>query len=355
MFSKNHSIILFIDRSGFSVYQDTLSNIPKFNFTPDLVTNLDVVNKDQFVSLIETFIQINKMVSGSLAVILSDSVIYMKDLENPSQDSIQNFLENIPFEEILAKVIKTGNSKRITAVNKDLVMTIIDVFVKKGAVMESIVPGFMYGQNVNFTAGLTLDSVRAILENTEILKSGNLLTDQDKIIHSRDLESGLKNQVGISPDLSVQAKKPGNPRQYILIGIFLILLIILAVVYLASRTEPQRNTLPVSVVRSSPAPTQATVASLEMESIKVKIVQSAQADERAVNLKNELLGIGLQDISNEISEASVPEKSSIVFSRSIPVDLRNSIIVALKKILPDASILESQDIDFTIKILIGKS
>src|ERR1035437_2862749 len=127
MLSKNHPLIIFIDRFGFSVYQDTLANIPKFNFTPDLVSNTDVVNKDQFGSLIATFIQINKMVPSSLAVILSDDVIYIKDLVNPPkpvpaqglktdsndekehQDEVQNFLEDVPFEEVLAKVIKAGN------------------------------------------------------------------------------------------------------------------------------------------------------------------------------------------------------------------------------------------------------
>ena len=187
MISQGHPTVLFIDRFGLSIYQDTLANIPKFNFTPDLVSNLDVVNKEKFTSLIATFIQINKVIQGSLFVILSDSIIYIKDLVGPAQksipnqspehkDEIQNFLENVPFEEVLAKVIKVGNVDRITAVNKDLVMTIVNAFTGKGGTIEGIVPSFMYGQSVNFTSGLTLDNVRIILENTEAIKSGNLLT-----------------------------------------------------------------------------------------------------------------------------------------------------------------------------------
>ena len=114
MLSKNHPIIIFIDRFGFSLYQDTLTNISKFNFTSDLVANFDVVNRDQLINLIGTFIQINKIVPSSLAVVLSDNVIYIKDLVNPvpkpnppqglktdssddseHKDEVQNFLENI--------------------------------------------------------------------------------------------------------------------------------------------------------------------------------------------------------------------------------------------------------------------
>ncbi|KKQ37674.1 MAG: hypothetical protein US55_C0026G0011 [Candidatus Levybacteria bacterium GW2011_GWC2_37_7] len=170
MLSKSHPIILFIDRFGFSVYQDALANIPKFSFTPDLVANLDVISKDQFVNLIGTFIQVNKMVPSSLAVILSDNVIYVKDLVSPApkltstqgletdavddkehEDEVQIFLENVPFEEVLAKVIKVGNINRAVAVNKDLAMTIADTFSSKGFSVEAIAPGFMYGQSANFT------------------------------------------------------------------------------------------------------------------------------------------------------------------------------------------------------------
>ncbi|MDP2585657.1 MAG: hypothetical protein Q8P29_02135 [Candidatus Levybacteria bacterium] len=386
MLSKNHPIILFIDRFGFSVYQDILANIPKFNFTPDLVSNLDVVSKEQFVNIITTFIQINKIIPSSLAVILSDDVIYIRDLKNPVQkttptqevkidinddkeheDEVQNFLENIPFEEVLAKVIKTENVNRIVAVNKDLVMAIINTFVSKGSVIEVITPSFMYGQSANFTTGLTLDNIRVILENTEILKLGNLLINQEKIIPSQDLGSELKNSLAdVSQSLTNDVKKPQNLRQYMLIGLFVTLLVIFVVVYLnlgASQTPPlsskaksvSENT--VSTTTVIPTLTQAlvTIAPVDIKSIKIIIVQNSQMDEKATNLKNGLLNIGFQDIVNEISEISIPEKSSVIFSPSIPAEVRNDIIERIKKILPEVSILENQDSDFTINIIVGKS
>ena len=232
MFSKNHPIILFLDRSGFSVFQDTMADIAKFNFTPDIVANLDVVNKEQFSTLITTFIQINKIVPSSLALVLSDNIIYEKDIQalnsetqenidKEHKEEIQEFLEDIPFEEVLAKVIKIG-VPRIVAVNKDLVMTIADVFVNKGSVLEAIIPSFMYGPNVNFAAGLTQNNIQAILEGSEILKTGNLLTDQQRITSVQGLETEQKEK----------EKKPQNLRLYILVGVFVTLLVILAVVYL---------------------------------------------------------------------------------------------------------------------------
>jgi len=252
MRSHNHPIILFIDRSGFSVYQDILTNIARFNFTSDLVTNLDVVNKEQFSNLITTFIQINKIVPSSLAIILSDTVIYVKDLvksqpnsEQEQKDEVRNFLENVPFEEVLAKVVKTEQKNTLCAVNRDLVMTIADVFVSKGSTIEAVVPGFLFGQKVNFGIGLNQENIQPVLAESEILKGGNLLVGQQKVT-SPEIFAEQKEPI-------IEGKKPQNIKQLILIGVFATLLVILAVVYFnlgASQAHP-----PAKKIKSSSAAT----------------------------------------------------------------------------------------------------
>lgn len=366
MRSHNHPIILFIDRSGFSVFQDTLTNIPKFNFTPDLVANLDVVNKEQFSNLIATFIQINKIVPSSFAVILSDTVIYVKDLvrsqSNPEQDQkdeVQNFLENVPFEEVLAKVIKTEQKNTLAVVNKDLVMTIADVFVNNGSVIEAVVPGFLFQPKANFTLGLTQENIQAVLAGSEILREGNLLTDQQKVVSPQNLDREKKDQPAEG------SKKPQNLRQYILIGVFVTLLVILIVVYLnlgASQNPPVKkiNSYPVQAV-SSPTvvPTLAqvgiTTAPFDLKSVKIKIVQNTQSDAIVSSLKDELAKGGFENVVSETFGGTVPEKSSILFSQNIPSNIRDKTIAAIKKIIPDVSILENQDTNSTITVLIGKS
>lgn len=398
MLSKSHPIILFIDRFGFSVYQDTLPNIPKFNFTSDLISNLDVVNRGQFVSLISTFIQINKIIGSSLAVILSDNVIYAKDLvrsvpkpiqtqglkagvnsdKGHDEAEVQSFLEDVPFEEILAKVIKTGDVNKIVAANKDLVMDVADAFRTKGSTVETIVPAFMYGQSANFTAGLTPDNIRVVLGNAEILRLGNLLTDQEKMIAPQGLESELRDSPAEVKQESANnngAKKPQNHRQYILIGIFIILLIILGIVYFAmgtSQVQPVKTVKkstsivnnptispikPISTPDSELALKQVatTTVPTDLKIISVTISHSIQSEGITTNLRESLLKMGFQNVADEISEISIPEKSSVIFSQNIQAEVRNNIISEIRKLLPEISILESQDSSFTINIIVGKS
>lgn len=246
MLSKNHPIILFLDRDGFSVFQDTQPSIKKFNFTSDSVANLDITNKEQLANLITAFIQTNKIIPSSFVIVLSDSVIYFKDLNPPKKPNvippapnpaselsqnnepkkeIQNFLDDVPFEEVLAKVIKTDQLNFIVAANKDLVMAIADSFVNKGFIMEGILPSFLYGPVVNFTKGLTQDNIQAILGGSEVLRTGNLLTDQ-QLSSSQSFELEQKNK----------EKPTKNIRQYILIGVFVVLLVILGITILTGKS-----------------------------------------------------------------------------------------------------------------------
>jgi hypothetical protein len=394
MLSKSHSIIIFIDRLGFSIYQDTLTGIPRFNFTPDIVANLDVIDKEKFTSLIETFIQTNKIISSNFAVVLSDDIIYVKDLSTPPQKSdldqkqkadansktdqevdqskkvdqndeknhekdVQDFLEDIPFEEVLAKTIKAVNMNRVVAVNKDLVMSIIDTFVGKGSTAVAIVPSFMFGQNANFTQGLTSNTVHIIIENGEILKLGNMLTNQERI----NSPQAIGGRISSLPD--DKTKKPQNLRQYILIGVFLLLIIILVIVIFTSgilqspgnnnaKTAPSAQNI-APVVKATLTPPPVATTSADLESISINISRSPQATDRAKSLQTVLTNMGFKDIALEASGTSVPEQSSVIFSEDIPIDIRNNIVEEIKKILPEISILENKDLDATINIIIGKS
>lgn len=374
MILKNHPIVIYIDRNSLAVYQDVLHDIPRFNFTQDLVVNSDVVNKEKLMGLIGTFIKLFKMVPSSLVIILSDDVIYVKDFtdafKEPSsgalkentdyvqdRDQVQNFLENVPFENVLAKVIKAKGVNRAVAVNKDLIRVITNAFANKGSVVEAVIPGFLYGQSAKLASGLNAVNARIILENVEVLKLGNLLTNQDEMSSLQTSES----EIGLT--MHEQTKKPRNIRQFILIGAFVFLLIVLIIVF-AYSNKPQNlpkdsavEKIPansVDIISITPTVAVATESAKPID-IKIKIIQTSASDEKSIKLKNELLKIGIQDFSSEILEISVPEKSSAIFSQDIPADLRDRIIAEIKKVLPDISILESQDSGFTVDITVGKS
>lgn len=389
MFSKNNPVVLLLDRSGFSLFQGTLVNILKFPFTADIVANSEVINKDQLFTLVSAFIDKNKIYPSIIIVLLADSIVYEKDLSkitpktqpvainNPIPNSnqktldlvnreqqlkteIQNFLQNIPFEDILAKVIKTDTLVRLVAVNKDLIFSATDPFIKKGFLVEAIVPCFLYGQTVNFTNGLTPDVARLVLRRQELLKVANLLTDQEQINISQNAYENEKEKE--------KEKKHKGTRKYILIAVFAVLLVILGILLIISGTQNKslnnkiknssRNTVispSITPISTKPdIPIGSSSAILNAEDVKITIVRNSQSETISGLLREGLIKIGFKNIASENSGEAVSAKSSVLFSKDIPTDIRQNAILEINKILPNVLVLESESSDSKITILVGK-
>lgn len=384
MFSKEHPIIIFLDRSGFIIYQDTLSNVWQFPFSQDLVQNLDVVNKEQLINLIGSFIQTNKVIPSSLIIVLSDSVIFQKDLtglqpkpesQQPSlqaslspdktinkhqidfankelqEKEIKNFLDNVPFEEVLAKVI---NNTRIVVVNKDLLEAIVDPFKKIGCIVNAVVPCFMYQQYIDFSGGLSQDIARVILQQEERLKLGNMLTGQP-----------IKTQQDpYGEPQKAPKEKSNNLRQFILIVVFVFLLIVLAIVYLTLGRTPQASPSPIAPSptaalqtepTSSPTDRNASSSAVDLQTIKITIIGNKETAILDNGLKNLLSKSGFQNIAIKDSTNPVPARPSVLFTKSVPDSLRQKVIAEIKKIFPDVLVQEAQELEPMITIVIGKS
>jgi len=384
---KEHPIIIFLDRNGFIIYQDTLSNIWQFPFAQDLVVNLDVVNKAQLVNSIGSFIQTNKVIPSSLIVVLADSVIFQKDLslqknqdvtlpsgedkiinkpqidfgnKEQQEKEIKNFLDSVPFEEILAKVI---NNTRLVATNKDLLETVTHPFKKMGCMVEAIIPAFMYQQYIDFSGGLGQSVAKIVLRQTDLLKLGNMLTGQQAVEPKQDPNDQPQN---------VPKEKPSNSRQFILIAIFVFLIIVLVIVYLTSRSTaspPIENVLQPSESQSFPSPTvalqvktivpkaetDALPTTIDLRTIEIIVVKNNETEILANALKNLLTQSGFLNVNVKDSTSPIPAKGSVLFSTSIPEDARQKVIAEIKKLFPDILVQESQDNEPVITIIVGKS
>lgn len=379
---KEHSIIIFLDRNGFIIYQDTLSSVWQFPFSQELVQNLDVINKVELVNSIGSFIQTNKVISSSVIIILADSVIFQKDLTSlqknqevglPSEEDktinkpqidfgnkeqqekeIKNFLDSVPFEEILAKVV---NNTRLVATNKDLLEGVVHSFKKIGCSVEAIVPAFMYQQYIDFSQGLSQNVAKIILQQVDLLKLGNMLTNQQAVDVKQDPNDQPQN---------VPKEKPKNARQFVLIAIFVFLIIILVIVYLASKSTPQapsrEKVLQPSESQSFPSPTAVLQAPtiipssiIDLKTLEIIVVKNSETEILANGLKNLLTQSGFLNVNLQDSTGPIPAKSSVLFSKSVPEEARQKVIVEIKKLFPDILTQESQENESITTIIVGKS
>jgi len=371
MASRSHPIIIFLDRNGFLLYQDFLQSVWQFPFSEDLVRHLEVINRDQLVDIILSFVKTNKLVPTSVIIILSDSVVFQKDLspiqpgQNPQEreaqeKEIQQFLENVPFEYFMAKIV---GETRIVATNRELLETIMLPFKKIGCFVESVVPSFVYDGKIDFSQGLTPDTAKAVLRNQDLLKMGNMLISQKEV-------EVKKEPTDMSPPDSLK-EKPKNTMKVVLIAVFVFLLIILAVVYFtmgnSNDTPSSSNTnssqspnVPVSALTPTidVMPTKTIVASPSaiLSDIKTTIVVNSQTEAVGNILKRRLEQLGLASVTLSVAAPTNPARSSILFSKSVDNETRRIVAEEIRKILIDVSVQESQSLeDLSISIVVGSA
>lgn len=366
--ASSHPIIIFLDRSGFLLYQDSLPNVWQFPFSEDTVRHLEVINRDGLVDNILSFIKTNKLMSTSLIIILSDGVVFQKDLapiqegDNPEGETrekeIQQFLENVPFEYFIAKVV---GSARIVATNKELLETIILPFKKIGCTVAAVVPSFVYDGKIDFSFGLTPDAAKAVLRNPDLLKMGNMLVDQKEAEVKKAPEDKELHQDSLK-------QKPKNIRQIVLIAVFVILLIVLAIAYFAMSNSdnasvssninssapqvpvpvtPTIDVLPTANITASPS-------AINSKETKTTIVVNSQTESVGNVLKRLLEKLGLQDVAVSVTETQNPARSSILFSQNIDNETRRIVTEEVRKILPDVSGQESANLEnLSISVVVG--
>ena len=114
--------VIWLDKTGLSVY---LTDKPflRLNFTPDVFSNLEIIDKLKLENLIREFIKQNSLSYLSFIFIMTSDVLFEKDW-SLSQVEIQkkeenDFIDSIPFENTIFHSWVNDNRKKLIACNKD--------------------------------------------------------------------------------------------------------------------------------------------------------------------------------------------------------------------------------------------
>lgn len=221
--------VLFVDRYYFDVYSELLGTVVRFPFSPEVVSDYDIVNKDGFLAQLKLFLKQNTLQPLALIIVVSGEVIFSKQLSiaDPTKrtETIQAFLDSVPFELVGSITIPAGNVVQVWATSKDMYETIQRGFETSGFSVEGVVPAVMI-KDANFTNGLSADMARLILGMVESLRQFNFLT------LPTPSQQEARNQEAGNP------QEPNkNTRLYLMIGVFVVLLAVLGIVlFLTSRS-----------------------------------------------------------------------------------------------------------------------
>lgn len=222
--TKRQPAILFLDRNSFDFFVSGAANALRFPFNENVIASLEIVNTEALENQIKVFTEQNAIPSANITMILSSNVVFEKDLPGmvpleQKEEEVQKFWDTVPFEDINSKSIKLDNGERIIAVNNNLCNGLKISFEKIGFAIEMIVPYEALGPDLWNITYLDPQNSREILKRVDSFKQYSFeLLEEEKIVN---IPQGNKNVL--------PPKKPPKVRLYIMAGVFILLILALAV------------------------------------------------------------------------------------------------------------------------------
>lgn len=266
--SKKPTGLVFVDRNRLYFYEQTLPNPLSLDIPPDVISDLEIINKKQLDNSIKTLISANNLVPTSIIILLSTSVTFEKEFPEGAADvnkGIEDFLDLIPFEDYLSKKIVTSEKTKIVAANREVYECIRDSFQSVNFKVIEVFPlSFFMDVYPQLASNLDLS---LIVEKAPEMKQFNLIP-----------------QVESSSTPIIPKKESKDKKQLkILIAIFgLLIPVLLFLVYKNLLSAPESpKTLPsVGTPIPTAQPVNTNVPTISQSNNNVPVVTSSQSAEQ---------------------------------------------------------------------------
>jgi len=381
--------ILLISREKLDCFISTVPNTLFFSFPPTVYKNMDVVDKNGMLSHIQAFIQTNKLPPSTFTLIINENILFEKffphgvlpekqkslpptppaswvqtatsaqqvgvvsqqpkhtppppttppvtqgpqskkseqQKRENEEEQIEQFIDSVPFEETLAKTIKSPEGTLVIVANRDPLVVIKDAFEKTGHSIESVIPATVLGKEINLTNGLTVEVARALLPKLDAAKSQTMLIDEEKQNPS---------PVG-SVAMGLPQKASEKRRLFIMIGVFGVLIIIMIVLILRMNAENaairQRASAPLPTVVPTVEPTAlpsaaASTSAAYKQALPIQITINPTTASFAAQLQQQLRQTGYQNIIVD-QRGVVNAQPLVVFTGEVPDDVKREVTNAV--------------------------
>lgn len=236
MFSQKLLGVIYLDRNRLDWARPTDLVVVSCPLPETAVADLEVISQIRLDQCIRSFVEAQKIVSCSLILLLSPNVFFEKDLSNVGGNQLaaetENFLEIIPFENIVKKTLVFDTKTKIIAANRNLIDGIDSALKKVNCSVLSVLPTTILNGAINKN-GLDPAVSQNLIHHLDAFRQFNLLEEKSQKIDHVD-------KPGPSP------KRKSKRNLFVLAGIFICLIAVLVFLIWRSRQ-------PVSPRRDAPA------------------------------------------------------------------------------------------------------
>lgn len=353
--------VLYLDRNSLWIFISSSQNIFKFVFQPGIIKDFEIVSKEDLQKQLTFFIESNKFPPARMVLILSDASIFEKNLplmnETERVVQIQNYIDNVPFEDVGIKLLPFEKGVRILATNRTLYETLKDIFEKKGINIEGVIPALIVSREVHFANGLDARSAHYLIGKIDTLKQYSFPINSQALINKTEQKPGQLHE------------KPKNNSLIFLTAIFVLLLVVMGYMVYQNFYAPPTPVLPQAPVEIpqnvKSAPTEIPTippsntpqssspsATFDKTTLKITIISSGdpvQTDK----LRQEMIKIGYKNVIINITGNSV-SRTQIVVPSLMPGELKSELAAQVAALFPNPTVIENNTVKDEITITLGK-
>jgi len=222
MFGQTNWLIILVTSNALQVLGQKDTSVTRITLPVAIVSNMEVLNKDALYQLITDWLKQRTYANTAITWLLGSELCFEHPLQNTDKDKLDSetvqFLDTVPFEEVLSHTYNYGDTRTLTAVNKTLVSAYIQAFSLHGYSAKVVVPAKL----IQPSDVLTSNTAKLVYKKENDLEKNSLIAQE------------AANQAASITTLSSGSTQQSTKSQLpLLLTIFTILLAILGfVIYL---------------------------------------------------------------------------------------------------------------------------
>jgi len=208
--------VMWLNKSSFSLYTESILQPVQHIFSENIVNYLEIIDEVQFETDMDFFIQQSKLPPTNFVLVLAQDMLFEKEFSTAESIQINSaerqFVDSVPFENVNSKTWRSEDKLHMAAFNADFYSYIKMSLEKAGSSITAVIPYFAVEKNQLDQDAI--DSINTLVKKHEALKQANFIDSLPVV--------GETNPNENQPKKSIHSK-----REFILIGIFIFMLLIL--------------------------------------------------------------------------------------------------------------------------------
>jgi len=310
-------------------------------FSPEMYAEMEIKNTDLATKMVEDFFTVNKIPPTEFVFIIQ-TPLFRKGFpiapQEKLEESINLYLDYIPFDSVLSKRIKTDTGVMVIAANGDLIRSIQKMFSAVASTVECITA--LEGLTIFPKGGLSIltqASAEIILKNIPLIKQESFsLTPQRSV-------EGFE----VVPEEEEKKEKSSLP---LLLPVFIILLLILGFVYIKS-SEPASSITPKKITSPTVAPTSSII---NKSAVTIKITTAKSSLSSSEKVKALLKSSGYTSITEDSIADSTSGRTFVIYAPTITLSTKKSIQSILIGTVPTIVEDAPRESSYDVIIVLGK-